>query len=207
MKKAKPFAIPKQAVWNAYKKVRANHGAAGIDAVSIEAFDRDLKGNLYKLWNRMSSGSYFPSPAKQVEIPKASGGTRKLGVPKVADRVAQTVVKLLVEPELDPVFHPDSYGYHPGRHSGTPPSVSAIVRNAVRDQLGMGVRDQRSAQDDLLRNTNYVIVFEGVFRSPVRRRRASCPSCEHAATAAAAPVRGSAPRSSPGLGRCIPRPW
>ena len=204
---AKPYGIAKRTVWEAYQQVKANRGAAGVDDETIADFERDLSKNLYKLWNRMSSGSYFPSPAKQVEIPKASGGTRKLGVPKVSDRVAQTVVKLLVEPELDPVFHPDSYGYHLGRHSGTPPSVSAIVRNAVRDQLGMGVRDQRSAQDDLLRNTNYVIVFEGVFRSPVRRRRASCPSCEHAATAAAAPVRGSAPRSSPGLGRCIPRPW
>ena len=78
-------------------------------------FEQNLLGNLYKLWNRMSSGSYFPPPVKQVEIPKASGGTRKLGVPTVSDRVAQTVVKLLIEPKLDPIFHPDSYGYRPGR--------------------------------------------------------------------------------------------
>ena len=115
MEKAKPFAIPKRAVWNAYKKVRAKKGAAGIDDVSIEAFDRDLKGNLYKLWNRLSSGSYFPPPVKAVPIPKKGGGERILGVPTVADRVAQTVVKDYLEPILEPCFLDDSYGYRPGR--------------------------------------------------------------------------------------------
>ena len=85
MEEAKPFAIPKQAVWDAYKKVRANKGAAGIDDVSMEAFDRNLKGNLYKLWNRLSSGSYFPPPVKAVPIPKKGGGERILGVPTVGD--------------------------------------------------------------------------------------------------------------------------
>ena len=90
-------------------------GGRARDSQTIADFERDLSKNLYKLWNRMSSGSYFPPPVKQVEIPKASGGTCKLGVPTVSDRVAQTVVKLLIEPELDPIFHPDSYGYRPGR--------------------------------------------------------------------------------------------
>jgi RNA-directed DNA polymerase len=112
---AKPYGIAKRTVWEAYQQVKANRGAAGIDDETIDDFEQDLSKNLYKLWNRMSSGSYYPPPVKQVEIPKASGGTRKLGVPTVADRVAQTVVKLLIEPKLDPIFHPDSYGYRPGR--------------------------------------------------------------------------------------------
>lgn len=112
---AKPYGIAKRRVWEAYQQVKANRGAAEIDDETIADFEQDLSKNLYKLWNRMSSGSYFPPPVKQVEIPKASGGSRKLGVPTVSDRVAQTVVKLLIEPELDLIFHPDSYGYRPGR--------------------------------------------------------------------------------------------
>jgi len=115
MEKAKPFAIPKQAVWTAYQKVRANHGAAGIDEVSIEAFDRNLKDHLYKLWNRLSSGSYYPPPVKAVPIPKKGGGERILGVPTVADRIAQTVVKDYLEPIVEPCFLDDSYGYRPGK--------------------------------------------------------------------------------------------
>ena len=115
MASVKPYSIAKRTVWEAYQQVKANRGAAGIDDETIEMFERDLSGNLYKLWNRMSSGSYFPPPVKQVEIPKANGGTRKLGIPTIADRVAQTVVKLIIEPRLDPIFHPDSYGYRPGR--------------------------------------------------------------------------------------------
>jgi RNA-directed DNA polymerase len=111
----KPYCIAKRAVWEAFRHVKANRGAAGIDEESIAMFEQDLSRNLYKLWNRMSSGSYFPPPVKQVEIPKATGGTRMLGVPTVADRVAQTVVKQIIEPILDPMFHPDSYGYRPGR--------------------------------------------------------------------------------------------
>ena len=114
--KAKPFVISKEVVWEAYKRVKANQGAAGVDGESIEEFERDLKANLYKLWNRMSSGSYFPPPVRQVEIPKRGGqGTRVLGVPTVADRIAQTVVKMYLEPEVEPIFHDDSYGYRPGR--------------------------------------------------------------------------------------------
>lgn len=115
MVSAKPYSIAKRTVWEAYQHVRANRGAAGIDDETIADFEQNLSKNLYKLWNRMSSGSYFPPPVKQVEIPKASGGTRKLGVPTVADRVAQTVVKLIIEPGLESIFHPDSYGYRPGR--------------------------------------------------------------------------------------------
>ena len=111
----KPFVISKRVVWKAYEKVKANRGAAGVDGESIAHFEQDLKGNLYKLWNRMSSGSYFPAPVRAVEIPKASGGVRVLGVPTVSDRIAQTVVRLYVEPGVEPLFHPDSYGYRPGR--------------------------------------------------------------------------------------------
>ena len=115
MAESKPYAISKQVVWKAYKEVKANHGAAGVDGQSIEAFDSDLKGNLYKIWNRMSSGSYFPPPVRLVEIPKANGGTRPLGIPTVGDRVAQMVVKMHLEPLVEPQFHPDSYGYRPGK--------------------------------------------------------------------------------------------
>jgi RNA-directed DNA polymerase len=111
----KPYVIAKRAVWEAYQQVKANRGAAGIDEETIAMFDQNLSRNLYKLWNRMSSGSYFPPPVKQVEIPKAKGGTRKLGIPTVSDRIAQTVVKQIIEPKLDPMFHSDSYGYRPGR--------------------------------------------------------------------------------------------
>jgi RNA-directed DNA polymerase len=112
---AKPFDIPKRLIWQAWRLVRANRGAAGVDEESLELFERDLKKNLYRIWNRMSSGSYFPSPVREVLIPKKSGGQRPLGIPTVSDRVAQTVVKLVLEPELEPHFHEDSYGYRPGR--------------------------------------------------------------------------------------------
>lgn len=112
----KPFQIAKTAVWEAYRRVKANKGAAGVDEQSIAQFEADRDRNLYKIWNRLSSGSYFPPPVKAVEIPKARGkGVRVLGVPTVADRVAQTVVKLYLEPKVEPIFHPDSYGYRPGR--------------------------------------------------------------------------------------------
>ncbi len=113
---SKPYAIDRWVVWEAYQQVKANRGAAGVDGESIEEFEGNLKGNLYKLWNRMSSGSYFPPAVRKVEIPKAGGdGVRVLGVPTVADRIAQTVVKGYLEPEVEAVFHPDSYGYRPGR--------------------------------------------------------------------------------------------
>jgi RNA-directed DNA polymerase len=111
----KPFVISKWIVKDAYEKVKANAGAAGVDGESIAAFEKNLKGNLYKVWNRMSSGTYFPPPVRAVEIPKKAGGIRVLGVPTVSDRVAQTVVRMYLEPEVEPWFHPDSYGYRPGR--------------------------------------------------------------------------------------------
>lgn len=111
----KPFDVPKMLIWNAYQKVKANKGAAGVDGQSVAEFERDEKDNLYKLWNRLSSGSYVPPPVKAVEIPKAGGGVRGLGVPTVADRIAQTAVAMIVEPEVEDIFHPDSYGYRPKR--------------------------------------------------------------------------------------------
>ena len=115
MNEAKPFCISKKEVWEAYKRVKANKGAAGVDDQSIEDFEKRLKKNLYKIWNRMSSGSYFPPPVRTVKIPKKNGGERKLGIPTVADRIAQQVVKARLEPEVEPLFHADSYGYRPGK--------------------------------------------------------------------------------------------
>jgi RNA-directed DNA polymerase len=113
--KTKPFDISKHVVWEAYLRVKANQGAAGIDEQSIADFERELKNNLYKIWNRMSSGSYFPPPVRTVSIPKSGGGLRKLGIPTVGDRIAQMVVKLYLEPEVEGHFHSDSYGYRPGK--------------------------------------------------------------------------------------------
>jgi hypothetical protein len=112
---AKPFSIPKREVWEAFKRVKANQGAAGVDGQSIAEFEANLSGNLYKLWNRLSSGSYLPPPVLRVEIPKANGGTRPLGIPTIADRVAQEVARRYLEPILESVFHTDSYGYRPGK--------------------------------------------------------------------------------------------
>lgn len=116
MDKAKPFCISKRAVWEAYKRVKVNRGAAGVDEQSIEDFEEDLSGNLYKIWNRMCSGSYFPPPVLRVEIPKDNGtGVRPLGIPTVSDRIAQTVCKNYLEPILEAIFDEDSYGYRPDR--------------------------------------------------------------------------------------------
>jgi retron-type reverse transcriptase len=113
---AKPYDIPKPLVWEAYRRVAANKGAPGVDEVTVGEFEADLRDNLYKIWNRMSSGSYFPPPVRAVEIPKPhGGGVRVLGVPTVADRVAQTVVAMHLEQRAEPRFHPGSYGYRPGR--------------------------------------------------------------------------------------------
>jgi len=111
----KPFSISKEIVWEAYLQVRARKGSAGVDAQSMEDFESDLKKNLYRIWNRMSSGTYFPPPVLLVVIPKRDGGERKLGVPTITDRIAQTVVKKILEPLVEPEFHRDSYGYRPGR--------------------------------------------------------------------------------------------
>jgi len=111
----KPFHIDKRLVYEAYKAVKSNRGAAGVDEQTIEQFEADLSGNLYRIWNRMSSGSYYPPPVRAVSIPKKSGGERILGVPTVADRVAQMVVKRVIEPILDSIFLADSYGYRPNK--------------------------------------------------------------------------------------------
>ena len=111
----KPFVIPKKLVMKAWKLVKASGGSGGVDGESLEDFESDLKNNLYRLWNRMSSGSYFPPPVKSVSIPKKSGGERILGIPTVTDRVAQMVVKLLIEPDVEPYFLSDSYGYRPNK--------------------------------------------------------------------------------------------
>ena len=112
---AKSYKISKKIVYEAYKKVKANQGAAGVDEETIEEFDEKLGRNLYKIWNRLSSGSYYPPPVKGVLIPKKSGGIRTLGIPTISDRVAQMVVKMTLEPVLEPIFHRDSYGYRPNR--------------------------------------------------------------------------------------------
>lgn len=115
MDKVKPFEISKKLVVEAYKQVKKNKGAAGIDDKTMADFEADLKNNLYKVWNRMSSGTYFPPAVKMVPIPKKDGGTRLLGIPTVGDRIAQTIVKMMLEPILEPVFHEDSYGYRPNK--------------------------------------------------------------------------------------------
>jgi RNA-directed DNA polymerase len=120
----KSHVIPKQLVWDAWLKVKDKGGAAGADGVSIGQFEEDLSGNLYRLWNRMSSGSYFPGPVRAVEIPK-KGGTRVLGIPNVVDRVAQTAAAMALEPNVEPIFHEDSYGYRPGR---APVDAVAVCR-------------------------------------------------------------------------------
>ena len=127
----KSYDIPKTLVWEAWLQVKANQGAAGIDAETIERFETKLAANLYKLWNRMSSGSYFPQPVKAAPIPKKSGGVRVLGIPTVSDRVAQTAVKMWLEPQLDPLFHDDSYGYRPGKSAL---EAIAVTRRRCWDQ-------------------------------------------------------------------------
>ncbi len=115
MLKQKSQPITKRQVWKAYKKVKANRGSAGVDRVSLKKYELRLEDNLYKLWNRMASGSYFPPSVLEVEIPKKDGRIRKLGIPTVGDRVAQMVVKEALEPKVEPLFHRNSYGYRPGK--------------------------------------------------------------------------------------------
>lgn len=115
MKETKPFNISKRAVMQAFDLVKENKGTYGVDEQSIEEYELDLKNNLYKLWNRMSSGTYFPKPVKAIDIPKKNGGTRTLGIPTVEDRIAQTVVKLYLEPNVEKIFYEDSYGYRPNK--------------------------------------------------------------------------------------------
>ena len=122
----KSFAIPKLLVWEAWRQVKANKGAPGVDGQDLDAFEKDLENNLYRVWNRMSSGTWFAAPVRAVEIPKPhGGGTRMLGVPTIADRVAQTTVAMFMEPLVEPRFHTDSYGYRPGR---SPHDALAVCR-------------------------------------------------------------------------------
>lgn len=111
--KSKPVPITKKMVWEAYRRVRSNKGGAGVDKISFQDFDKELSKNLYKLWNRMASGSYFPKAVREVIIPKIDGGQRKLGIPSISDRIAQEVVKTYLEPRLEAAFLPQSYGYRP----------------------------------------------------------------------------------------------
>ena len=110
---SKTVPITKEMVRAAYRKVKSNNGSAGVDRESLEEFQQDLSGNLHKIWNRLASGSYHPQAVREVEIPKANGGKRKLGIPTVSDRIAQQVIKSYLEPRLESVFHKDSYGYRP----------------------------------------------------------------------------------------------
>src|SRR5271168_512210 len=147
----KPFKIEKRQVYEAYKAVKSNKGAAGVDGQTIEQFDADLEGNLYKIWNRMSSGSYFPPPVRAVSIPKKSGGERILGVPTVGDRIAQMVVKQLIEPELDPIFLPDSYGLRLQTEKIGSGCGWGHARAVLETRLGSGVRHKSLRVRDLPR--------------------------------------------------------
>jgi RNA-directed DNA polymerase len=135
----KSFQIPKQLVWEAYRRVKANKGAAGVDGQSMDDFEEDLKNNLYRIWNRMSSGTYFPPAVKAVEIPEPhGGGTRILGVPTVADRIAQTVVAMRLETRTELIFHPDSYGYRPRKSAHD--ALKKVPRTVLEEGLGAGSR-------------------------------------------------------------------
>lgn len=138
--------ITQQMVKNAYRKVKSNGGSAGVDKESLEEFQTDLKNNLYKLWNRMSSGSYFPKSVKEVEIPKASGGKRKLGIPTVSDRIAQQVIKSYLEPRLEAEFHEDSYGY---RSLKSAHEALQSVRENVREYAWVVDMDIKSFFDEV----------------------------------------------------------
>lgn len=127
---AKPFDIPKRLIWDAWKRVAANNGAPGVDMESIDVFQNQLGGNLYKLWNRMSSGSYLPEPVRQVMIPKSDGSQRALGIPTVTDRTAQMAVKMVLEPRFEKIFHANSFGYRPGRSAKD--AVASARRNCWR---------------------------------------------------------------------------
>jgi RNA-directed DNA polymerase len=160
--RAKPFDISKRDVWDAYKRVKANRGAAGIDGQTITEFEENLSANLYKLWNRLASGSYFPPPVRRVEIPKGDGKTRPLGIPTVADRIAQMVVTRFLQPILEPQFHADSYGYRPGK--------------SAKDALG--VARQRCWSYDWVLDLDIKAFFEtidhGLLMRAVRRHTV-CP--------------------------------
>lgn len=157
MTRAKPFEVSKEMVWEAFKDVKANKGAPGVDRQSIEVFEKDLANNLYRIWNRLSSGSYFPPPVRRVEIPKRDGGVRCLGVPTVSDRIAQTVLKKYLEPMVEPSFHPDSYGYRPGKSAHQ--AVEQAQRRCWRHKWVLEL-DIKSFFDSL----NHTLVMRAVKR-------------------------------------------
>ena len=150
MDKAKPFNIAKREVWEAFKQVKAHQGAAGVDGQSIEDFEKDLTNNLYRIWNRMSSGAYFPPPVRRVDIPKGdSGKTRPLGIPAVADRIAQTVVKRYLEPILEPKFHRDSMDIG----QGNPPTMHwPWLGSDVGNGTGSWISTSKVSSTDLTGN-------------------------------------------------------
>ena len=121
-------------VWQAYKRVRVNKGSAGVDQISMEQFDADLSKNLYKLWNRMASGSYFPPAVKEVEIPKNDGEVRKLGIPTISDRIGQMVVKMYIESRLEKIFSPNSYGYRPNKSAHQ--VLEQVRKKLLENRLG-----------------------------------------------------------------------
>ena len=127
----KPFNISKLLIWDAYKKVKSNGGSAGVDNQTIQEFDVNLGQNLYKIWNRMSSGSYMPPPVKSVPIPKKSGGTRMLGIPCVSDRIAQMAAKLILDESLEPIFHRDSFGYRANKSAHQAIGLTGVVQTRV----------------------------------------------------------------------------
>ena len=133
-------------MWEAYRQVRANKGAAGVDGQSLAEFETDLENNLYRIWNRLSSGTYFPPAVRAVQIPKPQGGIRVLGVPSVGDRIAQTVVAMTLEPRVEQIFHPDSYGYRPGRSAH---DAVAACRRRCREKPWVLDLDIRSFFDSL----------------------------------------------------------
>jgi len=161
-KSVKPFDVSKRDVWEAYKRVKANRGAAGVDGQSITEFEENLSGNLYKLWNRLASGSYFPPPVRRVEIPKGDGRTRPLGIPTVADRIAQMVVTRFLQPLVEPLFHADSYGYRP--------------KKSAKDALNMA--RQRCWSHDWVLDLDIKGFFDSIDHSLLMRavrRHTTCP--------------------------------
>ena len=144
--KSKPIPITKDMVREAYRKVKANKGSAGVDAVSLKIFDENLSKNLYKIWNRMASGSYFPQPVKEVIIPKSNGGERKLGIPSISDRIAQEVVKTYLEPRFEAEFLPQSYGYRPNKSAH---QALENVRDNVRQYAWVIDMDIKSFFDEV----------------------------------------------------------
>lgn len=162
MGNTKPFCISKQDVWDAYARVKANHGAAGVDGQSIEQFEEDVENNLYRLWNRLCSGSYFPPPVRRVDIPKGDGQRRPLGIPTVSDRIAQTVVQRYLEPIVEPRFHNNSYGYRPGRSA----------------HQALSVARQRCWRDDWVLDLDIKRFFDSIdwaLLLRVVRRHTQCP--------------------------------